>query len=393
MKRILAATLLALAASSFAAGQTTNKEAKEALNEGTRLYQAGKFAEAQQQFEKAIQLDPAEKDAPFFMARAIHSQYQPGIETPENTAKAHEAITAYQRALETNPDNEEAYNAVASLYRAAKEEDREHQWIADRAASASISNEKRAEAYAVLANKQWQCSSTITESKENQQTVTKDGSAVIRYVKPKDENDFFKAQQCATRGLESVEQAIGLNSESEIAWSYKANLLNQLARLAEMQGEADQRAEYTRQAQEAQQRTSELNDVNKQRKNLEEGNSESGQPRSNQSNAGPASNSGTGSTTKRRTIVSGGVLNGRAISKPVPPYPQEAKAARASGTVTVQIVIDEEGTVTSATAASGHPLLRAAAEQAALQARFPQTRLSGQPVKVSGVVTYNFVLQ
>lgn len=87
------------------------------------------------------------------------------------------------------------------------------------------------------------------------------------------------------------------------------------------------------------------------------------------------------------------MLNGRAISKPVPPYPQEAKEARASGAVTVQIVVDEEGTVASATAMSGHPLLRAAAEQAALQARFAPTRLSGQPVKVSGVLTYNFVLQ
>jgi protein TonB len=96
---------------------------------------------------------------------------------------------------------------------------------------------------------------------------------------------------------------------------------------------------------------------------------------------------------KPKTIVSGGVLNGKAISKPQPAYPQIAKAARASGTVTVQIVVDESGKVISASAVSGHPLLQQAAVAAARQARFSPTLLSGQPVKVSGVITYNFVLQ
>jgi protein TonB len=94
-----------------------------------------------------------------------------------------------------------------------------------------------------------------------------------------------------------------------------------------------------------------------------------------------------------KTTVSGGVLNGKAISKPQPPYPAIAKAARASGTVTVQILVDESGRVVSASAVSGHPLLQQAAVQAARGARFSPTLLSGQPVKVSGVITYNFVLQ
>jgi TonB family protein len=93
-----------------------------------------------------------------------------------------------------------------------------------------------------------------------------------------------------------------------------------------------------------------------------------------------------------QTTVSGGVLNGKAISKPRPAYPPRAKAARASGTVTVQILVDESGQVVSAQAVSGHPLLRQAAAAAAQRARFSPTRISGQPVKVSGVVTYNFIL-
>jgi protein TonB len=89
--------------------------------------------------------------------------------------------------------------------------------------------------------------------------------------------------------------------------------------------------------------------------------------------------------------VSGGVLNGKATSLPKPAYPAAARAVQASGPVNVQVLIDESGHVVSASAVSGHPLLRAAAVSAARGARFSPTLLSGQPVKVSGVITYNFV--
>jgi TonB family protein len=89
--------------------------------------------------------------------------------------------------------------------------------------------------------------------------------------------------------------------------------------------------------------------------------------------------------------ISGGILNGRAISLPDPRYPAAAKAVQASGSVSVQVLIDETGRVISASAVSGHPLLRSSAEWAAKEARFPPTLLDGVPVKVSGIVTYSFV--
>ncbi len=89
--------------------------------------------------------------------------------------------------------------------------------------------------------------------------------------------------------------------------------------------------------------------------------------------------------------ISGGVLNGKAINLVKPPYPPAAKAVRASGAVNVQVTINESGSVVSASAVSGHPLLRQAAEQAARSTRFAPTLLSGQPVSVTGVIVYNFV--
>lgn len=89
--------------------------------------------------------------------------------------------------------------------------------------------------------------------------------------------------------------------------------------------------------------------------------------------------------------ISGGVLNGKALILPKPPYPPAARAARASGAVSVQVLIDESGNVISATAVSGHPLLQPAAVDAARAAKFSPMTLSGVPVKVSGVITYNFI--
>ena len=91
--------------------------------------------------------------------------------------------------------------------------------------------------------------------------------------------------------------------------------------------------------------------------------------------------------------VSGGILNGKALSLPPPAYPEIARRARTGGTVEVEVVIDVTGNVISAKAVKGPGLLQGAAEQAARQAKFTPTLLSGQPVKISGTITYNFTLQ
>ncbi len=90
--------------------------------------------------------------------------------------------------------------------------------------------------------------------------------------------------------------------------------------------------------------------------------------------------------------VSGGVLNGTALSLPSPMYPDTARRLRVSGLVSVEVVVDETGKVISAVATSGPVALRDVAVQAALRARFSPTKLSGQPVKVTGMINYKFAL-
>jgi protein TonB len=90
--------------------------------------------------------------------------------------------------------------------------------------------------------------------------------------------------------------------------------------------------------------------------------------------------------------VSGGVLNGTALALPPPAYPESAKRMKIQGLVTVEVVLDETGKVISANATDGPQMLRDAAVLAAKRARFSPTKLSGMPVKVSGVINYKFAL-
>ena len=89
---------------------------------------------------------------------------------------------------------------------------------------------------------------------------------------------------------------------------------------------------------------------------------------------------------------SGGVLNGKAISLPEPSYPAIAKMTRVEGRVNVEVTVNEEGRVISARAISGHVLLHAAAVQASYEAKFPPMLVSGQRVKVTGIINYDFTL-
>jgi Protein prenyltransferase alpha subunit repeat len=206
-----------------------------------------------------------------FIARTLHAQYRPGVQSPENIAKANQAIEAYQKLLEQNPKDEEAYKAIAYLFGATKADDKLRQWITTRAANDSTEPEKRAEAYIVLASKDWDCSFKITELPSNKTTTIdpSNNKATVSYKKPSDQKEFDTAQMCVKQGLAEAENAIKFDPNNESAWSYKTNLLLEAAKLAEMDGKADQKADYQKQYEAALKRTTELSVANQKRKEEE----------------------------------------------------------------------------------------------------------------------------
>ena len=261
----IAIALAVLVAINAGCGVINRIRAKNELNEAARTYREGQFVEAEQHSRSALALDPNNKTAPLFIARTIHAQYKNGVTTPENIAKAREAIEAYRKILEADPTNEEAYKAIAFLYERIKEDSKLREWIIARANDGRVEADKRAEAYIVLASKDWNCSFQITDLPSNKTTTATPGKVTVAYKKPKEQKDFDTAQMCVKRGLEEVENAIKFDPNSESGWSYKTNLLLEAAKLAEMEGNTERKAELDKQREEAQKRTNQLSEANRKK--------------------------------------------------------------------------------------------------------------------------------
>ena len=242
----IAALLVALVAASGGCTLVNRVRAKNALNEGARAYKDGRFADAEERFRTAHELDPSQKNAPLFIARAVQQQYKPGVTTPENMAVGERAVAAYQDILNRDPTNEDAYKAIVFLYGQMKNDQKVNELLTQRASSGPTPKAK-AEALTILASKQWQCSYDVTEQKENKQTENKPDKILIHYKKPANQANFDRAQQCTTEGLKLAEQATSIDPENPNAWSYKANLLREKAKLAEMAGDTKAKEDFDNQ--------------------------------------------------------------------------------------------------------------------------------------------------
>src|ERR1044071_4016089 len=112
--RICAIAILALFVGVGAGCSLIGKvRAKNELNEAAKSYKEGHFEDAELHARRALALDPTNKTAPIFIARIVHQQYKPGVDTPDNVQKAKDAIVAYKVVLQNDPKNEEAFKAIS----------------------------------------------------------------------------------------------------------------------------------------------------------------------------------------------------------------------------------------------------------------------------------------
>jgi TonB family protein len=333
---------------------------KEELDECASAIAELRFVAAQSHADRALFLDAENEDAQLFLARALHAWFD---SDGSDKNRAREAIAAYQAVTARNPGHEEAYEAVLTLYEKLGEPDLQYSWALQRAVSADLPVAKRVEAYTFLAQAELTCSFRITFSpggydEEEKEEEQEDEESTTVYKMPKKPAEFEKAEQCALRGMHAVDTAIALQPANDRAWSARSSLLREMSTLAEMDGRIADAAEYGEQADEAVERSTKM--------------------RSKREDAEWA----------KCISVDCGEFCDSVISAPKPIYPAIARQARAFGSVTVQITIDEQGQVTEALAIGGHPLLRSAAVQAAKNALFQPRLLSGRPVEL----TYTFEL-
>jgi len=204
--------------------------------------------------------------------------------------KAEQAVEGYKKVLAKNINDQGSFKAVASLLDSLERKDESLQWITDRSKNADVKPEFRSEAFTSLAARQYSCANEISDVDPVKKTVKKDGKDVYQFTKPVKPEDFDKLKNCTDEGMRLVDQALALEpaevkqlkgidlksmaipqiAEKEdllrifsSAWSYKANLLYQKMRIAEMENNTAEKDSFKAKGDEARTVFSGLNEVEK----------------------------------------------------------------------------------------------------------------------------------
>jgi len=242
--------------------------ARKDLVDGGKAYKDRKFKEAEELFRSAIARDPQGltkegKAAQLFLARTLHSEY---IGNRDNTAKAEDAIKEYKRVLTEDVKDQSSFNAVANLLENLKRDDEWLKWVTERTNNEQVPPEQRAEALTKLTAKKYSCANEITDAEAVKKTVKgKDGKDVFQFSKPENPQDLENLRRCVQEGTELINKAEKFDTNSDAVWSYKANMLVQQMRLAEMEGNVQQKEALKVDAEKAKERFTELSKIRKEK--------------------------------------------------------------------------------------------------------------------------------
>lgn len=266
--------------------------ARKNLVDGAEAYKARKFDQAEQLFRDAVARDPEGKTlegktAQLFLARTLHSQF---IGNRQITAKAEEAIQEYKKVLDRDITDNSSFKAIANLLDNLGRKEEAEKWVTDRTNNEAVPPDQRAEALTSLASKQITCANDITDTEPVKKTVEKDRVASFVFSKPEDPKVFEDLKQCIDKGTQLIDRALALESDNiknpgnidikplddkaladlleldkkfQSAWSYKANALIQQMRLAEMEGKTEDKDAFKKKAEEARDKFTALNDLEK----------------------------------------------------------------------------------------------------------------------------------
>ena len=273
--------------------------AQKNLVDGAQAYNERHFDEATENFRRAVAYDPdgnmlESRTAQLFLARTLHSLF---AGNRKDKSKAEEAIVEYGKALpgyrktiadnraavEAKPDDEKAKNtlkknqgiigsivrSIGSLHENLGQNDKWREWQVKSSDDEGLPNGVRANALISLAAKKYGCANDISDDSEVKKTVQKDGKQVFKYSKPAEDGDFEKLTKCVEEGTGYIDRAIKLNGESDSAWSYRASLLDQNMRIAEMEGKTDERAAFEKRKDEATAKFKELAKIKKDKQEEE----------------------------------------------------------------------------------------------------------------------------
>ncbi len=368
----LATAMLFILALTIAAQETASNDASQpALDErqvaseveqskAEYSFYIRKYTVARRHAELAYSLDPSNKDSLLIIARSIDAQCRADDQSQPNIVRVREAIAAYQR-VSTDPANDEIFNAVSRLYDLIGETELRYSWVMQRALCINLSPTTRAEAFVELAKLDLDSSVSIAKGIIARAYSQETDTIVLPVSDSGSIDEISQALEIASHGVEMARQAISLDQDNEFAWKLETDLQLCMAKLNEFNGNGERAAVCRKRAQT----------TITQREVLKAEREEAERMKS--------------------VTVECDTLCGRVVRVSTPKYPPIAKAARASGQVVVQLDIDAEGRVLAANTISGHPLLRAAAVQAAQQTTFSQGSANDRAVTIGSMI-YTFTM-
>jgi hypothetical protein len=250
--------------------------ARKNLVDGAKAYKDRKFKEAETLFQSAVNRDPEGtteegRTARLFLARTLHSEF---VGSRAEEAKGNQAIEEYKKVLLTNVADNGSFKAVANLLETLNRPDEMEKWVVDRTNNERVPPEQRAEALTSLAARKYSCANDISDTPEVKKEVTKGTERVYEFKKPEKQEDFDKLKQCSDDGMKLIDRALDLekqaNVETDSTWSYKANLLVQQMRVAEMEGRTADKDALKKEAETAKQKFTVLAEEKRKQKEEEE---------------------------------------------------------------------------------------------------------------------------
>lgn len=244
--------------------------ARKNLVDGVESYKNRKYPEAQQLFRDVINRNPGSgeaKMAQLSLARTLHSEY---VANRTLTEKGEQAIQEYKKVLASNIDDQSSFKAVANLLDNLGRQDEWLQWVTERTNNEQVPPAQRAEALTSLAAKQYSCANNITDVEPVKKEVAKGTERVYQFTKPTDPATFEELKRCIAAGTDLTDRAVKLDNNSDSAWSYKANMLVQQMRVAEMEGNSAEKDRFKAQADTAKARFTELANAKRAKQEEEE---------------------------------------------------------------------------------------------------------------------------
>lgn len=241
--------------------------------EGPSIYDEARFSKVKlSEFTKNFMAkNPTGEDLKRLNRLLLEDAYPDDI---SKKPKAEDAIEAYKKVLDKKIDDNGSFKAVANLYENLGKNDEWLAWVTDRTNNTAVPPEQRAEALTSLAARKYSCANEISDTPAVKTETDRGGERVYAFKKPEKPEDFDKLKQCTDEGLALIDKALELNKqagvESDSTWSYKANLLVQKMRVADMEGRAADRDALKKEAQSAKDKFTVLAAETKKKKDEEE---------------------------------------------------------------------------------------------------------------------------